>query len=197
MTTHPGPDGDATATAASPAAPPAVPPPDDKDWTWVLDERCPDCGWLSGEVPGSAIAVRILDLTEPWQGVLARPDARERPAPTTWSPLEYACHVRDVCRLFDERLHLMLEQDSPRFANWDQDATALEQRYHEQDPATVMRELAVAAAGWASSYRDVDDAAWDRPGLRSDGSQFTVLTLGRYGLHDLAHHLHDVGVSHP
>ncbi|HET6968280.1 MAG TPA: DinB family protein, partial [Ornithinibacter sp.] len=31
-------------------------------------------------------------------------------------------------------------------------------------------------------------------GHRSDGSEFTVLTLGQYGLHDLAHHLWDVGV---
>ena len=31
-----------------------------------------------------------------------------------------------------------------------------------------------------------------RTGLRSDGSEFTVLTLGQYFLHDLAHHLVDV-----
>lgn len=185
MTTPSAPDG------------PATPPPDDKDWTWVLRERCPDCGSLVGDVPGSALASRITAATDPWQSVLGRPDAAERPDPTTWSPLEYACHVRDVCRLFDERLHLMLEEDAPRFGNWDQDETALAERYHEQDPTTVLRELAVAAAGWAASYRDVAPDAWDRPGLRSDGSRFTVLTLGQYGLHDLVHHLHDVGVDHP
>jgi hypothetical protein len=32
-------------------------------------------------------------------------------------------------------------------------------------------------------------------GLRSDGSEFTVLTLGQYALHDLVHHLWDVGVA--
>jgi hypothetical protein len=39
----------------------------------------------------------------------------------------------------------------------------------------------------------VGDGQWDRRGLRSNGSQFTVLTLGQYFLHDLAHHLVDVG----
>ena len=34
-----------------------------------------------------------------------------------------------------------------------------------------------------------------RPGRRSNGSVFTVETLGRYFLHDVLHHLHDVG--HP
>jgi len=31
--------------------------------------------------------------------------------------------------------------------------------------------------------------------VRSDGATFTALTLGRYLLHDLAHHLHDVGLD--
>jgi hypothetical protein len=34
--------------------------------------------------------------------------------------------------------------------------------------------------------------AWDRPGVRSNGSEFTVESLGRYHLHDVVHHLHDV-----
>ena len=34
--------------------------------------------------------------------------------------------------------------------------------------------------------------AWQRRGLRSDGSEFTVETLGRYHLHDVVHHLYDV-----
>ena len=38
----------------------------------------------------------------------------------------------------------------------------------------------------------VRDDQWGRTGLRSDGSEFTVLTLGQYFLHDLAHHLVDV-----
>ena len=70
-----------------------------------------------------------------------RPDAGRRPTPSTWSPLEYACHVRDVCRLFEQRLELMLTQDAPTFDNWDQDETAVADRYGEQDPATVAGEL--------------------------------------------------------
>jgi len=35
-------------------------------------------------------------------------------------------------------------------------------------------------------------AQWDRPGRRSDGLVFTILTLARYHLHDVEHHLFDV-----
>jgi hypothetical protein len=117
---------------------------------------------------------------------------RDRPDDATWSPLEYAAHVRDVFRIFRERLHLMLEQDAPAFANWDQDATAIADRYSEQDPAVVAEELVAAADALARDYSAVDDADLGRTGLRSDGSTFTVESLARYFIHDPVHHLHDV-----
>jgi hypothetical protein len=124
--------------------------------------------------------------------VLARPDVATRPDPTTWSPLEYACHVRDVCDLFADRVRLMLDEDGAAFANWDQDATAVESDYASQDPRVVADELVVAADRLAQAYAGLSGPAWERRGVRSNGSEFTVLTLGRYGLHDLAHHLWDV-----
>ena len=39
----------------------------------------------------------------------------------------------------------MLTQDGPQYPNWDQDATAVQDRYAEQDPAAVSAELAAAA----------------------------------------------------
>jgi len=178
-----------------PGAPPV--PPDVKDWTWTLRERCPECGFAAAEVAGTEVAGLVTAFTDPWPAVLARPDAAQRPAPSTWSPLEYGCHVRDVCRLFEERVHLMLDGDTPTFENWDQDATAVAERYGEQDPAVVAGELTASAASFAQAYAQVPDDGWERTGIRSNGSQFTVLTLGQYGLHDLRHHLWDVGVDPP
>ncbi|HMM94253.1 DinB family protein [Phycicoccus sp.] len=170
---------------------------DTRDWTWVLERPCPDCGFEAAAVPADDVARLVLAATDPWPQVLASPDATRRPDPATWSPLEYACHVRDVCRLFDERLALLLTEDDPTFANWDQDETAVADRYGEQDPATVAGEVATAAAALATRFAGVEDVAWSRTATRSDGSRFTTLTLGRYGLHDLVHHLHDVGAATP
>ena len=138
------------------------------------------------------------ELTAPWTEVLERRDAASRPSPDTWSPVEYACHVRDVCRVFDGRLRLMLEQDEPTFPNWDQDETAVQERYGAQHPSVVGPELAEAADAMAARFATVADDQWARRGLRSNGSVFTVQSLGRYFLHDLAHHLVDVGATrHP
>jgi len=171
--------------------------PDDKDWTWTLSRTCPECGITAGRIGAGDIADLVLAWTDPWPAVLTRTDVRDRPAAATWSPLEYACHVRDVCRLFEERLRSMLEEDGPTFANWDQDETAVRDRYGEQDPAVVAEQLADAAGALAARYAAVADGQWDRVGTRSNGSRFTVLTLGQYGLHDIGHHLVDVGDRPP
>ena len=112
----------------------------------------------------------------------------ERPRPGVWSVLEYGCHVRDVHRIFDQRVHLMLAEDDPQFPNWDQDETALADDYASQRPDTVAAELAAAAEAVADTYATVPDDAWSRRGLRSNGSEFTVASIAVYHLHDIVHH---------
>ncbi len=171
---------------------PAALEPDAKDWTWVLRSRCPECGFAASDVDPAGIGGTVRDLVPRWVAALHRDDARERPAPDVWSPLEYGAHVRDVMRLFDERTRLMLEEDDPLFANWDQDATAEADRYDLQDPVVVADELATAAEATAARFDAVPADHWERTGRRSNGSLFTVRTLGQYFLHDVVHHLHDV-----
>lgn len=166
--------------------------PDTKDWTWVLKRRCPDCGFAARAVPLAGIGAAARGLTARWDAALRRPDAAARPDPATWSVLEYGAHVRDVNRIFAERLRAILEIDYPMFANWDQDAASFEQRYDLLDPLVVAGELAQAASVLADRFDAVRPDQAGRAGRRTDGSEFTVLTLGQYCLHDVVHHLHDV-----
>lgn len=167
--------------------------PDTKDWTWVLERPCPECGFDASAVDVAELPGLLTRNAEGYLRVLATDAATTRPDPRTWSPTEYAAHVRDVHRLFAERLRLMLDSDDPLFTNWDQDETALAERYDLQDPAVVGPELTAAAADVAAVYAGVRDEQWQRPGRRSDGSVFTVESFGRYHLHDVVHHLWDVG----
>jgi hypothetical protein len=169
--------------------------PDTKDWTWVLERPCPECGFVAQDVDPADVAEQLRVNAERWRVVLGRPDVRTRPGPGVWSPLEYGCHVRDVHRTMLGRVELMLAEDEPTFANWDQDSAAIAERYAEQNPAVVSDELVSAAAAAAAKYDRVSGAAWDRPGLRSNGTRFSVASLGRYHLHDVVHHLRDVGFA--
>lgn len=171
--------------------------PETKDWTWVLEAPCDECGVVAADIPLDGVGRIVRSMPPLWAEVLARPDVARRPDDSTWSPLEYACHVRDVLRLYDHRLHLMLTEDGPHYPNWDQDASAVDDRYGEQDPSVVAADLAAAASAVAASFDAVGPDQWGRTGFRSDGAAFTVESFARYFLHDPLHHLHDVGAPVP
>ena len=166
--------------------------PDTKDWTWVLSRPCPDCGFDAASVHHAEVAGHIRSDADDWVNRLNRPDVRTRPQPTVWSTLEYGCHVRDVHRIFNHRVRLMLTEDEPRFPDWDQDETAIADDYASQDPATVATELFDAASIVADTYANVPSDAWSRRGLRSNGSEFNVASIAIYHLHDIVHHAYDV-----
>lgn len=166
--------------------------PDAKDWTWVLRSRCPDCGFDAGAAELADVGRIARESVSVWQRVLARDDVRERPDETTWSPLEYACHVRDVHGVFADRLALCRIEDGPEFPDWDQDAAAVDGRYGSEDPQRVAGELSAAAERTARAFDEVSAEEASRPGLRGDGFRFSILTLGRYYAHDLVHHAWDV-----
>ena len=166
--------------------------PDTKDWTWVLDAPCPECGFDARVFTDADLAPTVEANARGWRVALAAPDTRQRPTSTTWSPLEYACHVRDVFRLFETRLRLMLTEDGPSFANWDQDVTAVEHRYDLQDPAVVADEVQAAAASVAAAFAGIRPDQYGRTGFRSDGAAFTVESFARYFVHDPVHHVDDV-----
>jgi len=170
---------------------------DTKDWTWVLEQRCPECGFDAAELPRGEIGATTRAVVDRFVASLGDDDVRDRPGPDVWSKLEYACHVRDVGRIFDQRLQLMLQEDEPQFENWDQDETAVVDRYDRQDPAAVAVELARSGSALADAYDSVRAEQWQRKGYRSNGSIFTVESLGRYMAHDLVHHVWDIEHADP
>ncbi len=166
--------------------------PDDKNWTWVLERVCPQCGFDASSFDPRTVVSAIESNVHEWQALLDDPRVGERPDEHTWSALEYGCHVRDVFRLYLFRLQLMLDEDEPTFPNWDQDETAVAERYSMQRPADVAGELAAAGAMLAARFAMVTDEQWARTGVRSDGAAFTVDSFTRYLVHDPVHHVWDV-----
>jgi hypothetical protein len=171
--------------------------PDDKNWTWVLDQRCEECGFDASSFDSRQTADALRDQVLRWTSVLERDSVRTRPQLNVWSPLEYGCHVRDVFRKFDERLKLMLESVDPAFENWDQDATAIKDRYDQQSPETVIEQLSEAGISLATRFESVTLEQWTRRGFRSEGSVFTIDSIAKYLMHDPVHHLRDVGAEVP
>jgi SAM-dependent methyltransferase len=166
--------------------------PDTKDWTWVLDRPCDECGFDASAYDRHAIPRAFRKNTHVWFALLADPSAGERIRADRWSTLEYACHVHDVHQIYHDRVTQMLGEDDPVFDDWDQDRSAVDGRYADQLPAIIGPTLVAAAYAIGDLYDSVPPLAWHRKGRRSDGSGFTIESLARYQLHDVVHHLHDV-----
>lgn len=159
----------------------------------MLERPCSECAFDAREFPRHQVGGMVRENAARWNAVLAGSDVEVRARSDRWSTLEYACHVRDVFAVYDERLRRMLTEDGPHYENWDQDATAIDDGYGEQDPAVVAGQLLEIGARLAERFDTVDGEQWSRTGFRSDGASFTIETFARYFIHDPVHHLHDVG----
>ena len=166
--------------------------PDTKDWTWVLVKKCEECGFEGSAFPREHVGEMVRANAAQWRQLLGHPQVTQRPSDDRWSCLEYACHVRDVFRLYDQRLKMMLEQDDPEYPNWDQNQAAVEQDYLAKEPSKVADEIEEAGTAVARRFDSVHGEQWARPGRRSDGARFTIESFGRYFIHDPIHHVDDV-----
>ena len=164
-------------------------PADDRDWTAVITDGCSECGYEPHLVVDTARRLRATLAT--WQQAMADADAGVRPSPARWSTTEYACHVRDLCRVFRGRLDLMLRETAPALPAWDGAETALAADYAHTDTDLAGHQLATEIGATARAFNMVEPEQWSRTGRRSDGFLFTVETLARYLLHEAEHHAHD------
>jgi hypothetical protein len=125
--------------------------------------------------------------------------ARRRPSRDVWSPLEYACHVRDMLRVQHERVELIQREDAPSLVPMGRDERVIEHRYNEQDPGVVTHELLDAARSVATFLGRLDDAGWKRTGLYTYPSTElrTVEWIGTHTVHELQHHRRDIAAGSP
>lgn len=162
---------------------------------------CEECGFDPASVDAAELPSAMRDLGRRYRIPMTRglkgEDLggllRAHPIEGTWSALSYACHVRDVLRVFDERTARMLTEDAPDLGWWDHEASVLDDRYDEEEAEEVADAIAANAARYADDLAAVPDDAWARTGTRRSGEEFTVLTKAQYALHEANHHLLDIG----
>lgn len=78
-----------------------IPFADDKDWTWVLEDTCGECGHDVRDFPREAIGSMIRANAAEWVDILRGDPAAlgYRPRQDKCSGLEYGCQVRYVYEL--------------------------------------------------------------------------------------------------
>ena len=162
--------------------------------------RCEECGFEYGALGPADVPAAIRSFGKRYRAPLTRflpgedgdSVVRQRPAPDTWSALEYAAHVRDVFGAYDGWIHRCLTEERPVLEGPGPDELAAERRYSEDDPVAVADLLAANADRLASTLESVPDEGWNRVGLRREEER-TVLFTARRAVHEGNHHLLDVG----
>lgn len=158
-------------------------------------ERCEACGFDGSVYSHTALLAAIGELGYRWRNRLdeAGPELRVRPAPETWSAIEYAAHSRDITAIHVFGVEHALTEDEPAFPAIDGDAliASAAAGYRDEDPTAVVDRLDLEARRLRALAAEAGVARWDR-GLTIGGARSTVRRLLEHALHDSVHHLDDV-----
>jgi hypothetical protein len=163
----------------------------------MTNERCPECGFEYDLDRAVAADVAIVATTAEVVGALTTltdEDARERRDPQTWSPLEYACHLRDVFLVQRERVLLARRVDEPDLVPMGRDERAVHDGYEEQDPEIVARQLTDAALMFANVLARLDADAWERTVIYNYPAPTarSLRWVAVHTEHEARHHLADI-----
>ncbi len=160
---------------------------------------CPECGLEFEAMPVDEAVTALRGFGRRYRAPLTRllpgedeSVLRARPAPETWSALEYAAHVRDVFDSYAGWVRLVLAEEQPTLEGLSPDEAVVARAYNTQVPAVVVTELADRAEGLATTFESVPDDGWRRIGTRR-GEERSVEFLARRAVHEGSHHLLDIG----
>ena len=160
------------------------------------DERCEVCGFVYDLSSAGRAGDEIVAGAERLAVVVEMDVANltQRPAPQTWSTLEYVCHVRDVLLVQRERVLLARRAERPPLVPMGRDERVDHDGYNEQSPADVVRQLTDAALLFAGVLARLDDAGWNRTVLYNypEPTERDLRWLAVHTRHEVQHHLLDV-----
>lgn len=158
-------------------------------------DRCDECGFEYDLTTATDAGGEILHDASALADLIRGNDRsiRTRPAAEVWSPLEYACHVRDVLLVQRERLLDARRTERPSFPPMGRDERVDHDGYAEQDPAAVARQLTDAAAMCVNVLDRLGPADWDRTMIYNfpRPTERSLRWVAVHTLHEARHHLLD------
>ncbi len=163
------------------------------EWTRIQRDPCPQCGQHPGALPPTSLGELAVRSAAEWRAFLVGADdayLRARPSPDVHSPLQYGAHVRDMLRVFGDRMILGVERDEPTVPWFDPGPDGWSS-YQHLEAERLADDLQAQAARFASVVADRVPSDWSRGVLRDGVDRFTVCGLACFGVHESHHHLLD------
>ncbi|HEX6345590.1 DinB family protein [Umezawaea sp.] len=160
-------------------------------------DQCLECGFTydpdDAPAAGPAITQGAAAVDEILRGH-APDDLAKRRRPDTWSPLEYACHLRDVLLVQRERVLTARWADRPVCAPMGRDERVEHDGYAKQDPVDVARQLTDAARLFTNVLDQVDPPGWSRVLVYPfpEPVERSLRWVAVHTVHEVRHHLLDI-----
>ncbi len=166
----------------------------------TLTNDCEACGFVDEAVTMADAVAALRGYGRRYRAPLTRflpgedGDAllRARPQVGVWSALEYAGHVGEVFRWYDEWVRRSLVEDAPVIEAPTPDEAVEAGRFNEADPAATADAIAAHAEALAATFEGVAAEDWQRCHVRR-GQRRSVLFTARRAVHEGNHHLLDIG----
>ena len=176
----------------SEARPPAI-EPDDKNWTWVLDRPCPECGFVAGEHPWDSLGAALRQLAGRYDALLADPRVGDPPVAAgvvgTGVRLSRPRRVRPLPPPTGADARRGRPDVRQLGSGRDRGRRALRPAGPRRRPSPTRRRIAPRSP--IGSTRSAPTSGRARAPAATV-PVFTIETFGVYFLHDPVHHLYDV-----
>jgi hypothetical protein len=151
----------------------------------------------AAQVPKESLGPRLLESASAWRAFLSNADEahlRTNPEPGVFSPLQYGAHVRDIERVYSDRIELAIVQDNPTFPQFNPDNDVWD-LYNKMGAEELADDLEAQARRLATILGHLAEDQWDRTLTRDGGKDgmftFTVHGQACYAVHESHHHLLD------
>jgi hypothetical protein len=163
------------------------------EWVRIQSDPCPQCGLDLAARPVGALGAAGVEAANAWGRFLVTADGaalRRHPAPGVWSPLQYGLHVRDMYRVFGDRIQVAVAEDDPRVA-WFDPGEDEWRRYDTVDQRAAASAIEGQGVRLAAILDGLGPGDWDRTARRDGVDRFTVAGLACFAVHEAHHHLLD------
>lgn len=161
-----------------------------------MAEQCRECGFVYDLARALAVPENIREYVDDAVVILGDSDVDLRPRrqPNVWSPLEYACHLRDMLLVQRERVLAARRTDRPDCAPMGREERVEHDGYATQQPKDVARQLADAAQLFGNVLRRLGADDWDRSVIYHypETHERTLRWVAVHTLHEARHHLFDI-----
>jgi len=127
---------------------------------------------------------RLADLTRKLDDTVLR----RKPATDKWSALEVVCHLRDVERLWADRIVKAAFSDKPAFYVLDFEALVSKNSYNTQDLGASIKEFARLRADTLCLLRALPAGQWKRVGVHPKRGEISIERIAEIIIgHDKGH----------